>query len=149
MKIIIKILLIILFFFVPTFSYSKNIVEEINSTRDNNWDRLIGTELKDKTIGVIGTGNVGKEVIKRASAFQMKILAYDKFIDTKFCNEYDFKYCEKFSDILQNSDILSLNISLNENTKNIININSVKHLKKGVIIVKTSRDGLIDHKSVI
>ena len=130
-------------------SYSKNIVEEINVTRNNNWDRLIGTELKDKTIGVVGTGNVGKEVIKRASAFQMKILAYDKYIDTKFRNKYDFKYCEKFSDLLQKSDILSFNISLNNDTKNILNMDSVKQLKKGVIIVNTSRDGLIDHKSLI
>ena len=130
-------------------SFSKNIVEEINSTRNNKWDRLIGTELKNKTIGVIGTGNVGKEVIKIASAFQMKILAYDKFMNTKFCNKYDFTYCEKFSELLQNSDILSLNISLNDETKNILNMDSVKHLKKGVIIVNTSRDGLIDHKSLI
>jgi D-3-phosphoglycerate dehydrogenase len=60
-------------------SFAKNIVPESNFIKNQKWVRLIGTELFGKTIGVLGTGNVGKEVIKRAIAFGMKVVAFDKF----------------------------------------------------------------------
>jgi D-3-phosphoglycerate dehydrogenase len=99
-------------------------------------------------MGIIGLGNVGIEVAKRAAAFGLNILAFDKFRNDEFAKQYNIKYCDDISEILKESDIISLNISLNNESKHLINLDRIKILKKGVIIVNTARDGLIEHNAL-
>ena len=77
-------------------SFVKNIVKEDNILKSGRWERLIGNDLSKKTLGVLGTGNIGKEVIKRALAFDMKVVAFDKFPDHNFANKYGFIYENSF-----------------------------------------------------
>ena len=86
-------------------SFAKNIIPESNFIKNQKWVRLIGTELFGKTIGVLGTGNVGKEVIKRAIAFGMKVVAFDKFKSEDFAKQYGFNYCDTL-DVFPEQDIL-------------------------------------------
>ncbi len=130
-------------------SYSKNIIPENAFIQSQKWVRLIGTELSGKTIGIIGLGNVGKEVAKRALAFGMKILAYDKFKDLDFAQKYQVAYSDALTDLLKNSDIISLNISLNAESANMISIPNLGILKPGVIIVNTARAGLVEQDAII
>ena len=130
-------------------TYVKNIIPENTHMRNQQWVRLIGNELFGKTIGIIGLGNVGKEVAIRSAAFGMKILAFDKFRDMDFASKHNISYCETANDILQNSDIISLNISLNSSSSDMINIDNMHILKKGVIIVNTARAGLIEQEAII
>jgi D-3-phosphoglycerate dehydrogenase len=130
-------------------TYVKNIIPENTHMRNQQWVRLIGNELFGKTIGIIGLGNVGKEVAIRSAAFGMKILAFDIFKDMDFASKHNISYCETANDILQNSDIISLNISLNPSSSDMINIDNLHILKKGVIIVNTARAGLIEQEAII
>jgi len=130
-------------------TYVKNIIPENTHMRNQQWVRLIGNELFGKTIGIIGLGNVGKEVAIRSAAFGMKILAFDKFMDMDFASKHNISYCETANDILQNSDIISLNVSLNPSSSDLINIDNLHILKKGVIIVNTARAGLIEQEAII
>ena len=130
-------------------TYIKNIIPENTHMNNQQWIRLIGSELFGKTIGIIGLGNVGKEVAIRAAAFGMKILAFDKLIDIDFATKHNISYCETPNELLQQSDIISLNISLNTTSSNMINSDNLCLLKKGVIIVNTARAGLIEQESVI
>jgi D-3-phosphoglycerate dehydrogenase len=130
-------------------SFIKNIVPESNFIKDQKWVRLIGTELFGKTIGIIGTGNVGKEVIKRAIAFGMNVVAFDKFKSHDFAKQYEFKYCDTLDDLFSQCDIISLNLSLNPGTGTIINSESLSLMKNGVIIINTARAGLVDQNSII
>lgn len=129
-------------------SFVKNIITESQIVQNGQWVRLIGTELNLKTIGVLGTGNVGREVIKRAKAFGMNVLAYDKFKDYKFSSNQNFQYVS-LEEIFKNCDFISLNMSLNEDSKGLINLKSLKKLKKGVVIINTARAGLIDNQAVL
>jgi len=130
-------------------TFTKNIIQENEYIRKNHWNRLIGTELLGKKIGIIGTGNVGKEVIKRALVFGMKVFAFDKFPDLDFSKKHNFQYCNDIESILSDCDIISLNIPLNPKESKIITNDILSILKVGVIIVNTARAGLVDQDSII
>jgi len=125
-------------------SYIKNIIPEHEIVQKQQWVRHIGYELNGKILGVLGTGNVGKEVIKRALAFGMRIIAFDKFRDEAFASKYEITYLDNANDVIKNSDIISLNLSLNAASSNIIGKQVLSIMKKGVIIVNTARAGLVD-----
>lgn len=130
-------------------SFAKNIVPESILIKNQKWVRLIGTELFGKTIGIIGTGNVGKEVIKRAIAFGMNVVAFDKFKSEDFAKQYSFNYCKTLGELFSQSDIISLNLSLSPGTGFIIDSEALSVMKNGVIIINTARAGLVDQNSII
>lgn len=130
-------------------SYTKNIIHEHNYIQDQKWKRLIGTELSGKTIGIVGLGNIGKEVAKRAMAFGLDVIAYDKYFDIEFIKNYPIGTTNKIGDLMRVSDIISLNISLNEETAILMSNENVKQCKKGVIVINTARAGLISNELVI
>jgi len=130
-------------------SFSKNIVQENEFVQKSQWVRLIGFELCNKVIGIIGTGSVGKEVVKRSIAFGMKVIAFDKFPDHEFASKQGFNYCNKIEDLLTQSDVISLNLSLTEETANLISLNEINLLKNDIVIVNTARAGLVDQNAII
>lgn len=130
-------------------TYIKNIIPEHDIVQKEQWVRYIGTELNGKTLGVLGTGNVGKEVIKRALAFGMRVVAFDKFRDEEFAKKYQISYSESANDVIKSSDIISLNLSLNKDTRNLIEQSVLEIMKKGVIIVNTARAGLVDNYTIL
>lgn len=130
-------------------TYRKNIILEHQITQRNEWDRLIGNDIFGKTIGIIGLGAVGKEVAKRAMAFGLKVIAFDKIQDQEFANRNQISYCETIEDLLASSDIISLNAPLNTETHQLINNTKLTILKKGVLIVNTARAGLVEQEAII
>lgn len=130
-------------------TYIKNIIPEHETVQKQQWIRFIGNELSGKTLGVLGTGNVGKEVIKRALAFGMKVRAFDQFRDEVFASKYEITYFENVNDVIKYSDIISLNLSLNAASSNVIGKQVLGILKKGVIIVNTARAGLVDSRVIL
>lgn len=107
----------------------------------------MGTELKDKTLGVIGFGRIGREVAKRALAFQMKILAYDPFISATAFKEIPAEFVD-VATILKKSDFITVHTPLTKETKHLINAESIKLCKKTVRLVNCARGGIIDEKAL-
>ena len=130
-------------------SYAKNIIPENQFMREQKWVRLIGSELFGKTMGILGTGNVGKEVAKRAVAFGMKVVAFDKYRSEDFAAQYGITYCDTSEELIAQSDIISLNLSLVPGTNHIIGKAALEIMKSGVVIVNTARAGLVDKDAVI
>jgi D-3-phosphoglycerate dehydrogenase len=130
-------------------SYIKNIILEHAIVQNQQWVRHIGHELNGKTLGVLGTGNVGKEVIKRAVAFGMKVVAFDKFKSEDFAKQYNVFYCDAIDELLAQSDIISLNLSLSPETEHLIGNNALTIMKDGVIVVNTARAGLVDQDAIL
>lgn len=130
-------------------SYVKNIIPEHEYVQQAIWERLIGKDIGGKTLGVMGTGNVGKEVIKRALAFGMNILAFDKFPDHKFSSHYGITYSASAEEIYQKSDIITLHMYLDDNSRHLINKKVIKTMKKGIIIVNTARAELVNQSDVL
>jgi D-3-phosphoglycerate dehydrogenase / 2-oxoglutarate reductase len=130
-------------------SYSKNIIKENELIQSQSWTKLIGIELFQKTLGIIGLGHVGKEVAKRAAAFGMKIIAFDKFIDTDFVDKYDVEISTSIEDLVAKVDFLSLNAPLNEETRGLINISNILKCKNGIVIINTARAGLVNNEAIL
>lgn len=130
-------------------SYIKNIIPEHAIVQNQQWVRHIGLELNGKTIGVLGTGNVGKEVIKRALVFGMKVVAFDKFPDNTFAEKHEISYFDTAKEVIEQSDIVTLNLSLNADSYQIIGKNLLYEMKKGVIIVNTARAGLVNNDVIL
>lgn len=117
-----------------------------NRTREFNFSLqgLTGFDLHGKTVGIIGTGKIGKVFANICRGFGMDILAYDPFPDEKA----GFTYVD-LPELFAKSDIISLHCPLTEDTKHIINRDSIAMMKKGVTIVNTSRGGLIETDDLI
>jgi D-3-phosphoglycerate dehydrogenase len=110
--------------------------------------RLIGREMCHKTLGVVGTGRVGKGVIKRGAAgFDMKVLCYDKCPDDAFAAKYNGRYVD-MDTLLRGSDFISLHSPLTEETRNMISEAEFKKMKSNAIIVNTARGGIIDENAL-
>ncbi|MBN2619231.1 MAG: 2-hydroxyacid dehydrogenase [Spirochaetales bacterium] len=117
-----------------------------NRTKESNFNigGLIGFDFYKKTIGIIGTGKIGQIFINIAKGFGMRILAFDKFP----IKELDVEYTD-LDTIYKESDIISLHCPLLKETEHLINENSISKMKNGVMIINTSRGGLINAKDLI
>ena len=105
---------------------------------------LVGFDLYGKTVGIIGTGKIGRVFADICKGFGMKILAYDKYPDNSLSVEYT-----SLSNLFKQSDIISLHCPLNDESYHMINSDSINTMKNGVIIVNTSRGALIDSEALL
>ena len=111
-------------------------------------DGLLGFDLHGKTVGVVGTGKIGKVFIQIMKGFGTNIIAYDVFKDEEFAKANNFEYVE-FDELCKKADIISLHCPLTPETNQIINKQSLANMKDGVIIVNCSRGGLINTDDLI
>ncbi len=130
-------------------SYVKNIIPENEIIKAQRWERLIGIDIYGKTLGIMGLGNVGKEVAIRAKAFGLRVLAFDKFPNKEFATKNEVVLCASKEELLKSSDIISLNLSLDEGSRNVINSFALQLLRPGVIIINTARSGLVDQNTIL
>lgn len=118
-------------------------------TKQGNYTKnRVGQDLQGKTIGVIGTGKIGSNFIKRISAFETKIIAFDIKHQPQLIEEYKVEYVDLDS-LLRQSDIISLHLPLLPSTHHIINSESFKKMKDDVVIINTSRGELIDSTALL
>jgi D-lactate dehydrogenase len=119
-------------------------------TRELNFNinGLLGFDMFGKTAGIIGTGKIGKELIKILVGFGMKVIAYDNFPDKIAAQKLGFEYVH-LTELYKNADIISLHCPLSKETNHIINEESLSKMKDGVMIINTSRGQLIDTKALI
>jgi len=109
---------------------------------------LLGYELKNKTLGIIGAGRIGQATAKRAASFGMKIIYYNKSKKENFENELNAKKVS-LNQLMKSSDFISVHLPLNSKTYHILNDNNLKLVKKNSIIINTSRGEVIDEKALI
>ena len=115
-------------------------------TRDHNFslDGLTGFDLMGKTVGIVGTGKIGRCFADICKGFSMKILGYDPYKNEEFCGNY-----VSMEELLKSSDIISLHCPLTKENRHLINDETVSQMKDGVFIINTSRGKLIDTQSII
>jgi D-lactate dehydrogenase len=127
-------------------SLSRKIPETYNRThafKDMTYDGLTGFDLRGKTIGLIGGGNIGMHAAKIARGFGMRILVADPFQKPLLPEVLSFEYVP-LEQLLREADVISLHAPYNEHTHHIINDKNAKLIKKGCVLINTSRGGLID-----
>ena len=115
-------------------------------TRDFNFslNGLTGFDLHGKTVGVIGTGKIGRVFTDICKGFGMKVIAYDKFPAADSGIEY-----VSLEEIWERSDIISLHCPLTDENRHMINAETIRKMKKGVVIINTSRGALIDSEALL
>ncbi len=120
-----------------------------NRVREQNFslNGLLGFNLHGKTIGVVGTGKIGKAFIRIMLGFGCKVLAYDKFPDKNFIAE-GFSYAD-FDQVLSEADVISLHCPLTPENHYLINSSIIEKMKPGITIINTSRGGLINTTDMI
>ena len=119
-------------------------------TRDGNFslNGLMGFDMHGKTIGIIGTGKIAKILIRLLKGFGMRILAYDLYPDMKFAEEEGISYVS-LDELYRESDIISLHCPLTDQTKYMIDKDSIDKMKEGVMIINTGRGQLINTNDLI
>ena len=115
-------------------------------TRDFNFslNGLTGFDLHGKTVGVIGTGKIGRIFIDICRGFGMNVIAYDLFP----AKDSGIKYVS-LEELFRSSDIISLHCPLTDETRHMINADAIETMKKGIVIINTSRGGLIDTEALL
>lgn len=131
-------------------SINRKIYKAYQRTKKYNFtlNGLLGFDIHGKTVGVIGTGKIGKCFINIMKGFGTEVLAYDLYQDKEAEKNLGFKYVE-LDELYAKSDIISLHCPLTEDNIKMINEESIEKMKKGVILINTSRGKLIDTASLI
>ncbi len=129
---------------------NRKVYRSVNRTREGNFKLkgLLGFDMYEKTVGIIGMGRIAKELIKILKAMGMNVIAYDVYPDENFAKEYGVKIVN-LKELYSQSDIISLHCPLTEDTKFIINKESIWQMKPGVMIVNTGRGKLIKTEDLI
>ncbi len=119
-------------------------------TRDNNFNinGLMGFDMHGKTVGIIGTGRIGRIMISIMNGFNMNILAYDLHPDKQLETRFQVTYTD-LDTLYARSDIISLHCPLTRETRHLVNPASIGKMKPGVMIINTSRGGLVDTKALL
>ncbi|MCV2446807.1 phosphoglycerate dehydrogenase [Paracoccus sp. DMF] len=131
------------------FAVARQLPEASVSTHEGKWEknRFMGVEVFNKTLGIIGAGNIGSIVIDRALGLKMKVLAYDPFLSEERAKELGVKKVE-LDELLAKADFITLHVPLTEKTRNILSRENLAKTKKGVRIVNAARGGLIDEEAL-
>lgn len=121
-----------------------------NRVREGNFalEGLLGMDFASKTVGIIGTGNIGQVVCRIMKGFQCKVIAYDLYRNAE-CEAAGVVYVDSADDIYREADIISLHCPLLPSTHHMINDGAIAQMKQGVMIVNTSRGGIIDTQAAI
>jgi D-3-phosphoglycerate dehydrogenase len=128
-------------------SLARRIPEADRKTKNGKWEKIIGKSVWKKTLGVIGLGKIGRQVVKRARGFQMNILGFDLIKDKKFAQRYGIKYVS-LGKLLQKSDYITIHIPLNDATRGIISYKELEKIKKDAFLINTSRGGIVDEQAL-
>lgn len=132
------------------FADAKNLYSSIKSVKENKWIKLTGSEINGKVLGIIGFGSIGQETAKLALNLGMEILAYDIAeikVDSDMQNSDLFKIAS-IEEIIENSDYLSLNVPLTNETRNLISEKELNKMKETACLVNAARGGVVDEKAL-
>lgn len=121
---------------------------QIKTGHPFSYEGFEGFNLQGKTLGVIGTGKIGIEVIKIAKGFDMHIIAFDLYPNQQKATELDFTYTE-LAKVLEASDIITLHIPYTKETHHLINSDTIKQIKKGALLINTSRGEIIETEAIL
>lgn len=131
------------------FAVARQLPEASASTHAGKWEknRFMGVEVFNKTLGVIGAGNIGSIICDRALGLKMKVLAYDPFLSEERAKQIGVQKVE-LDDLLAKADFITLHVPLTDKTKNILSQEALAKTKKGVRIINCARGGLIDEEAL-
>ncbi|MCE5250309.1 phosphoglycerate dehydrogenase [bacterium] len=129
---------------------SRSIPQADRSVKEGKWDRkkYMGVELRGKTLGIIGLGNIGRVLGKRACCFEMKVIGYDPFITKEIAQSFGIELVN-LDAIWARADYITVHTPLNDSTRHVINAETLAKCKDGVRIINCARGGVVDEEALL
>ncbi len=127
---------------------AKHFWFHMKSVKAGEWKRQTGHELYGKTLGILGLGRIGKEMVKRAGGFGMTCIGHGNHWDDDFAREYKLERLPTREDVLRRADIVSLHINLTAETRGFINAERIAMMKPDAILINTARGGVVVDQDV-
>jgi D-3-phosphoglycerate dehydrogenase len=132
------------------FAVSRHIAQADASVKQGKWEKkkFQGSEIRSKTLGLVGLGNIGKAVAERAIGLGMKVIAHDPFLTPEVAAQYHIQLVS-LDECLKQSDYVSIHAPLTATTKNLINKDALAKMKKKAYLINCARGGIVDEKALI
>jgi len=129
---------------------ARNLPAADQSTHQGKWERkkFLGSQLKDKTLGIIGVGRIGGEVARRAAALDMKVLGLDPFLTPERAGRLGVETVADLDSLLPRCDFLTLHTALNDDTRNLIGAAQMARMKRGARIINCARGGIVNEEAL-
>ena len=127
---------------------AHRIVELDKVARTRQWARPPGTDVWQKTLGIVGLGRVGKGVAQRASGFEMQILAYEPYPDLEFCKRWNVELVQSLEDLFRRSDFLTVHAPGDAENYSVVNAARLALMKPTAIVINTARGVLVDEDAL-
>ncbi|EIC85915.1 phosphoglycerate dehydrogenase [Serratia sp. M24T3] len=126
---------------------ARQLPQAVAETRAGSWPRIFATDVYGKTLGIIGLGNIGKQVALRAKGFNMRVLAFDFYPDAKFAAENNVQFVS-LDQLTEQSDFITLHTPLTDETRNLFDTARLKQMKKSAFLINVSRGGVVNESDL-
>ncbi|MCD7896108.1 MAG: phosphoglycerate dehydrogenase [Planctomycetaceae bacterium] len=132
------------------FATARNIARADSLMQQGKWEKkaLVGTEVFEKTLGVIGMGKIGQHVVRVMQAAGMRVVAFDPFFPAERARELHVELYQNVDDVLEQADFVTFHTPLTEQTRNLLNAERIARMKKGARVVNCARGGIIDEAAL-
>jgi D-3-phosphoglycerate dehydrogenase len=130
----------------------RRIPEAVASLRGHKWNKKEFSKadgVMGKTLGVVGTGQIGREVIKRAHAFGMPVIAWSRSLTETEAEELGVERCAELNDLFRRADVVTLHVALKPETKRLVNAERLGLMKPGAILINTARGEVVDQAALV
>ena len=128
-------------------SLARSIPWADRSVKQGGWPRVVGVQMNEKVLGIIGLGLIGKKVAQRATGFGMKILGYDVIKDEEFARKWGVTFVP-LEEILKQADFISIHVPLIPSTRRLIGSKELQQMKKDAFLVNISRGDIVDEEAL-
>lgn len=135
-------------------SLSRNIFRSAHMVKSKNWNKLdqysyLGSDLHNKTIGIIGMGKIAQTVAKRCKGFETRILYFSRTRKLELEKSLGLEWCDDINDLLKTSDIVSLHLPLTDTTRHLIGKRELSLMKKSAFLINTSRGAVVNQNDLV
>jgi phosphoglycerate dehydrogenase-like enzyme len=127
---------------------ARHLPEETQSFKNGEWQKTVGTDLKGKTIGILGLGNIGKKIAVIAKVFEMKVIAWSENLTPEICEPLGVTYVDKKT-LFKTSDFITIHMVLSDRSRGIVSGEDFNLMKSSAFFINTSRGPLVDESSLI
>ncbi|SDI61305.1 D-3-phosphoglycerate dehydrogenase [Pseudomonas flavescens] len=136
------------FTFALLLALARQIPQADRLTRAGQWPRLFGAGVHGKTLGIVGLGNIGREVARRARGFDMPVLAYDPYPAPELAQQLGVEFCT-LEALCRRSDFISLHVGLDAGTHHLIDAQALARMKPTAMLINAARGGIVDEQALL
>jgi D-3-phosphoglycerate dehydrogenase len=138
-------------FFGTLIGLLRHVPRAVSSMREGRWDRatLLGSELKDRTLGIVGVGRIGSEIATRARAFGMDVIGYDPYVSDDRFTSLRARRAASLDEVLETADVLTVHTPLTDETTGMIGRRELARLRPGSYVANLARGGIVDDQALV